>query len=489
MFQFSQSAPIASKIPALPFLVPAVIEALMESSRFQSITAVVPGEADLYCARFVKAHGGVIFTGDSDLLVHDIGPHGSVAFFRDLEVVSLTDVRSLKCSQFQIGVINDRLELPKSHGMQALAFEMKMDPHASFPILLQRAKILQTVKKEAPLFTEFVLEYCSLPVEVARPEDLLLKPLQDLLKALDPRISEYVLQFSKSASAASLIGADNADKPRNDAMSVNVFLPFLLDCPQKTSAWEMSTAVRQLAYGLMNLIVPSQQKISAVSEHRRQQNSYRGREWGLPNLEQIATAVTSLTELLVKIRERLPNSSEVQVCKTFAYYQDFAFANDNDRQPMGPTLLPKGSQKDMPRRLTWNAVHFSAQVQASYYSLRMLKQILQVVLACDNRPDSALPHRKLLKTLEALPKLKDLTGCYGDISDEEAERQIVAVAKQIFYSQLAAESGEDRTESTTPATAKSRKKNKRKLPEQPQSPQAVTRKLSNPFELLEQSED
>lgn len=73
-------------LPALPFLVPAVVEALNES-RFQSQTRVVPAEADVYCAKHASLNGGSIFTSDSDLLVYDMTKKTSVVLFKDIELV------------------------------------------------------------------------------------------------------------------------------------------------------------------------------------------------------------------------------------------------------------------------------------------------------------------------------------------------------------------------------------------------------------------
>jgi hypothetical protein len=73
-------------LPALPFLVPAVIEALNES-QFQYQTRVVPAEADLYCAKHASLNGGTIFTNDSDLLVYDMTEKTSVVLFKDIELI------------------------------------------------------------------------------------------------------------------------------------------------------------------------------------------------------------------------------------------------------------------------------------------------------------------------------------------------------------------------------------------------------------------
>lgn len=76
----------AQKIPAAAFQVSAILDALVASEKYRHMVQVVPDEADAFCASYVRAYGGVILTGDSDLLIYDLGPSGSVIFFRDLEV-------------------------------------------------------------------------------------------------------------------------------------------------------------------------------------------------------------------------------------------------------------------------------------------------------------------------------------------------------------------------------------------------------------------
>jgi len=85
-FSFSSTPEKLKGLPALPFLVPAVIEAL-NVSRFQEQTRVVPNEADVYCAKRASLNGGTIFTSDSDLLVYDMTEKTSVVLFKDIELI------------------------------------------------------------------------------------------------------------------------------------------------------------------------------------------------------------------------------------------------------------------------------------------------------------------------------------------------------------------------------------------------------------------
>ncbi len=228
-------------LPPAPFLVPAVLEALKGSDQYKDIIEVVPGEADLYCAKYLQQHGGTVLTGDSDLLVHDLGLEGAVGFFKVIQGSS----GSLQCEIYHPTAIVDRLGLPKSHKLHSLAFEMFMDNHGTFPQLLARAKNLEAIKLYGIMYEDFLKEYVTLPSDTNTSNPRSAATLL-VLRQLDPRISEYVLQFPSLAELAGQSPVLHAI----ESSAAHVFLPFLLDCPIRTNAWEMSTATRQLAYRL-----------------------------------------------------------------------------------------------------------------------------------------------------------------------------------------------------------------------------------------------
>lgn len=414
---------LQGKIPALPFLVPAVIARLQSHPKYGSITIVQPGEADLYCARYVKEHGGIVLTGDSDLLVHDLGMDGSVAFLKDLSLGHNMNRRVLSCPLYNIGDIVKRLELPESHGIRSLAYELVQDRHESFLNILRSAKSLERIKRNPASYKEFEREYLALPPDVHPITSTSTSPaspkssesngiLKSRLRSLDPRISEYVLQFPSIASIA--------QRPSITPLTsepLNVFMPFLIDSPTKTSAWEPSTGIRQLAYGLMNLLQPSDQCVESVLEHRRQQSKdSRGREWALPTPEQIEASCQELGDLLAWIKTEL-GIRDREIWRVMAWHQEAAYAAENSKASLGSVVLGLaagsaggGGGKG---RLTWDSLHFSAIMQASYYSFRMLKQILGVVKAA--KPDLPNSIKLLSIQLMSLPRLSELPGFYDDL--------------------------------------------------------------------------
>ena len=69
------------------FLVPSLLEGLRES-RYAGVTEMVAGEAEAYCARYLRMQmqtdRGIILSNDSDCLLYDIGDHGAVVFIYDI---------------------------------------------------------------------------------------------------------------------------------------------------------------------------------------------------------------------------------------------------------------------------------------------------------------------------------------------------------------------------------------------------------------------
>lgn len=403
---------VRSKLKSLPppsFLVPAILEALLDSLEYKDITSVIPDEADTYCAAYVNQSGGVVLTGDSDLLVRDLGPKGAVTFFNEIESSMESGIRSLTSLVYRPTIIVERLSLPVSHGISSLAFEISRDGHGTFSKLLQQAKSLTAANQydvEYDTFrNEYSLERAGLNFELAAFAE---PPL--CLSRLDPRISEFVLQFS---DVCRLSGRSETETRLT--ASTHIFLPFLIDSYEHRNAWEISTDIRQLAYGLMNLIVPSSQRVSSIIEHKKQQANAGGRAILLPEIAEISAACTSVLTLLSQTHKTLPNVSKSGFWSAIAIKQDIDWSLDNFKPIVTRAVMEQLSTLAEPSRsgkkhLTWDIVRYSAQIHGSYYSFRILKQIIDLVVS--HGPENSLPGPvlELHHQLESLPKLRDLRG-------------------------------------------------------------------------------
>lgn len=175
-------------LPKPSFLVPAVAEMLRSSPTWGPLVEVVSGEADEFCADDVRRHGGVLLTGDSDLLISELGPEGSVVFFSDvLSVDESGDSEELVACKFPLHAINDELGLNNVGGLLRVAFE-KMMGKISFDEALSRAKDNAGDTLESFAFQAYKREHS---MKEYLPKD---HPAQKIIPSLDPRISEIVIQ-------------------------------------------------------------------------------------------------------------------------------------------------------------------------------------------------------------------------------------------------------------------------------------------------------
>ncbi|KAI9642606.1 hypothetical protein NHQ30_009411 [Ciborinia camelliae] len=412
-FGFAPQRPNFTKLPASSFLVPSIIEALQNSNKYKHLVALVPGEADTYCASYLSRYGGIVLTGDSDLLVHEIGTSGSVSFFQDVEVSSEADSWALQSRIFDAGSIVKRLGLPSSYGIRALAFEIVIDCHGSFPKLLKQAITSTAINQHKDMYEDFVKEYLPVDIDVATSNPALVKSsvVKTALQVLDPRICEYVLQFPYFMQCLGISQPSNV--PQDSAKDINIFLPFLIDSPSRTNAWEMSTSIRQLAYGCINVILPVEERRRSVFEHKRQAKASRGREWEIPAASDISEACTEVLRSLHKTQVKLEGQSIADSWTSIAFLQDAEWSESIDKTSLGKKVLarlrildPDNTQSEW----DWDKIHLMAQIQGSYYSFRILMQMTTFLILIGGRKSVPEPLLQLNDMLRGLPSLDDLNG-------------------------------------------------------------------------------
>ncbi|KAL8995272.1 MAG: hypothetical protein Q9169_004945 [Polycauliona sp. 2 TL-2023] len=205
LFNSFHSVPhVLRGLPAPPFLVPAVLDALSTSTH-ASITEIVPAEADTACAKAAKDEGGVILTNDSDMLVYDIGDTSAVVFFSGLEIheepESTHVVSVLKANIYPTAQIAKRLELP---GLQQLAYQCKLD--ATVSLAEARRKMHQPMQDES-LWQRFQEEYSTQHFDKPFPAQSLGAQLRAFL---DPRLSELIIQLFISAGDQEITSTSHA---------------------------------------------------------------------------------------------------------------------------------------------------------------------------------------------------------------------------------------------------------------------------------------
>lgn len=429
-------------LPAPPFLVPAVIEMLLES-RFSSLVSVIPGEADAYCADAAREHGGVIFTSDSDLLVHDLGESGKVILFRDLETIHLPSRgKCLKTQEYHPAAIAKRFELPN---LVKLAFFMAQDHHKS---LTENTRLAAKNTPMSAGFAEFAEEYGSLPKlsKLAMTRSMNETKTVEALSRLDPRISEIV-------HLVRVKEVEEAPSDLQDSENLNMYFPFIIDDPTRTSAWRSGVSIRAQAYSLLRVLNSS---VTQVTEFERKGTRVAGT---VVELDTTTDPRMMLEDCLKALQQDLAQHSSLsRAARWRAVAMKIVCQSnlDNDKPPplsSDISRLVTGSREGV---LSWSFIHASGQMQASLYSLRMLSQISTIVhnLLEGTSQEILSPLQKLITLLHDLPSLRELLDEKMSKVDGEAEAARAAVLSTLQSLGI--------TQDTAETSTKKKKKRKKK---------------------------
>ncbi|KAF5013540.1 hypothetical protein FDECE_463 [Fusarium decemcellulare] len=415
--------------PGKPFLppsfhVPAIIDALRSCPRYTELVRLVPGEADAYCAQHVLKSGATVLTSDSDLLAHNLG-NGRVSFFRD---VYLDGQARLRCASFSPAQICEKLKLSSSAEISRLAYERKRSPHLSLPQILRDCA--QPVA-DTTGYAEFCREYldhesASIPISgQGSAIDI---------GSLDPRISELIIQLGHP------VGQEN------ETAENKIFLPILLESPSRGSAWEQSTSIRQLAYTIARWIIPGQE--SSIQEYRRVNGIIqKGRHVPMLTKEEAVSRakdlVLSMSMVSAEVQGDADRSWQI-LCLTL----NIRHCYEDGKHSHLLQILEESLQKPTMKRVSWDVLHFAAQLQAAYYSLRILKQVLSLAPIIESIPGLY----DMLSSLPPLARFPDIERTLGFLRNSGEARSLRMVAKLVPLPNLDVE--------TEPTSALARKKRK-----------------------------
>ncbi|KAJ0113970.1 hypothetical protein J7T55_010214 [Diaporthe amygdali] len=380
------------RMPIPAFIVPAILDALRTSGRYSHLTHLVPGEADCFCAEHVGREGGTLLTSDSDLLLYDLGQDGRVVFFNDIEINN-EEAAQLAALTYSQHAICEKLSLESGQqGMLSLAFEIMMDPYRKVPSCVAQSKKNHSANAFPVDYANFISEY------VKGPESILAIP--KYLKILDPRVSEFVLSWTRDAEGGNS-ALDNA--PRDGLI---FYLPLLLDRWDRESAWSPSMWIRQLAYSLCG---DTQGTKSMVSEYRRTMSrKSNGQAVELLNDHDVAQTARGLVSSFSSLIDTAAIPSSLGWA-TFCLQQEITHASEHGKESLALKLWQKASKSR--GRLdpgSWDTVHLAAQIQGTLYSLRILHQVLRcqigpLVTSAGLQPQVA----KLVDCLSTLPSFAD----------------------------------------------------------------------------------
>ncbi|KAJ5522646.1 hypothetical protein N7513_013219 [Penicillium frequentans] len=354
------------------------------------ITTMVPGEADLDCARITRLTGSAVLTNDSDLAVHDLGQHGSLVLLNSLEFLDDTpdltssEIRGLRIHPHEICV---RLGL---RSLQRFAYELTQDPHRGFSDLVRRSKEdLGTASVIG--FNEFLQEYLD-----DSDQHMSLQGIPSAL-ALDPRVSELFWQYKLPETYC--WGED---------IRPHIYLGILPEDHARQCAWEQGRIYRALGYSLLNLAQPAARQFPAIHEFVRRGRRIVPEQVTLSQAKAIALDLDLLSRRLHLARSVFGSEAQPSFWVMFALSEIYRNSSSNTTIPSASKLEHFLAHGFAGKCTEWADLHLLAQIHAVLYSLRMLKQLLGVTKDLD----LSRQHEGILNEL---PSLYLLVGSRHDV--------------------------------------------------------------------------
>lgn len=377
---------------------PAIIEALQQS-RWHNRVEVVPCEADARCLDPTCTQYDIILTGDSDLVIHP--SPAKVVFFSEIKLRSTQRSKSspmISGKLYSSHVLAARLGLAVSDFPQ-LAYYLLQSKQIS---LAAAADVLKSnVSMSDAQSTSYQRHLQAFAAETSlaaiKAMSRWSKPLQTLAGRADPRVSNLVEQCLLSKR----VGDSGA----------RLYLGTIFDYPPRASAWQASTAIRQLCYSV--LAVYAGNRFNMLEIDRR---GTRATESNVPLLSanQTYTEAGRLADhIIVSLasREVYNNNTETACWRLLAIRSALFFEHSSQRDLPGKQRvlnLMLGAQTQH----SWEDLHLSAQAEGVLYSLRILKQVLEIVTEYSKSNKDCDPvHSTIIvlsETLKPMPSIRQL---------------------------------------------------------------------------------
>lgn len=434
-------------LPAPPFLVSAIAEGLLrdKNSKYRNVTYFVPGEADSFCAALAREQVGIaghgrplVLTSDSDLLVYDLVGGNSgieinssrstknihtavVMFFRSISFIKSDDENTiaLKGFQFNPSDISSRLGVKS---LVKVAFAILQRQGSSFQ---ENVKYARNLSSNSAAFSAFAKPYMA-SQSLPSTGDFCCKPICGLsIPALDnedividARISELFYQNLTLEQTCPQGKAMN-QKPGS---ILKMYLPFLYEDPQRSSAWDCGEHIRAVAY---SIIGNQNYKGIQVFEHCRCGARIVEKAPRSLSVEQAVLSLREIAESMKDWRDSFAMLSDSFRLRLYGIYTVCRFLLRNQRPvPFEGEIRSIFHGQFLEK--SWRLLHLSAQVQASLYSLRLLLQVLEIRLHLlkhlhiENHMTLSINiMRDAVKELKYLPTLESIFSVHGDNKEDK----------------------------------------------------------------------
>lgn len=443
-----------SRLPAPPFMVAATIELLRkelnkphgsqdpridqlntdsitppDSPQPNFIVEQVDGEADGFCAAEAARTGALILTSDSDLLAYDLGDEGSVILLNSLEHSTQPSSpgsqpvsapkEMLTGMMYQKGSLCSQMGIPNT-AYQLFCFYRLHDHELSTrTIVVSCNHLTQSPELEAS-FKVFQEAYSVHRHQLGFEQNLqCLSSTEESSQNLDPVLSELLVEMSET-----LEGKREADRFSHlpPMQKPFVYLPTMLEDPDRDSAWSYGEDIRSLAYTLLaqgRFGLDLEGLPGLYVEHRRRGNRVSGAPVpGVDSVDALNSIVVRLIQTYRVESHRILKSLDATAHRRLTPGAIWKVVGINEvnieRLIQGKPEVPATwvqryvlPGQDAYTSDTWDEIHTQASVNAVLYSLRMLKQSLQMrdKVCADEESDPIPVLAGMLKSLPSIPTL------------------------------------------------------------------------------------
>ncbi|EZG08084.1 hypothetical protein A7C99_0082 [Trichophyton rubrum] len=357
------------------------------------ITEVVMGEADIFCAEAARERGSAVLTGDSDLVIHDLGSDGSVVFLESIEMYETPDTneRELRLPPFGVRAKEIRpSRIANQLGIKNLlrvGYELKQDPYVKWSSISKLCQAAEKRSRVSSSYGEFLAEYNARPFSMKGNDKSNEFPL------LDSKVSELVAQYHHPSFDA-------------DGDQLYSYLPVMTENHARRCAWVDCSDIRAIGYSIFNLSFPRNKRRDTILEYARRGQRIVPNPLTLLNEDALALAAKELLEQIESIRLSSGNES-IYFWIPYALLRIYSDA-EHSNLPKPDAIIKFLKFGYMGGSLTWDDLHLRAQVLCTLYSLRMLKQFLQVSLITGDAEVQRIG-KPLLDVLAELPPLRILS--------------------------------------------------------------------------------
>ncbi|DAA77983.1 TPA_exp: Uncharacterized protein A8136_5686 [Trichophyton benhamiae CBS 112371] len=447
------------------------------------ITEVVLGEADIFCAEAARERGSAVLTGDSDLVIHDLGSDGSVVFLESIEMYEFPDTNESELRLPSFGVRAKELRpsrIANQLGIRNLlrvGYELKQDPYVKWSTISKLCQAAEKKSRVSSSYGEFLAEYNTRPFSIKGNDNGIEFPL------LDSKVSELVAQYHHPSFHA-------------DGHQLYSYLPVMTENHARRCAWVDCSDIRALGYSIFNISFPKNKRGDTVLEHARRGQRIVPTPITLLNEDPLSLAAKELLEQIQSVR--LSSGSEsIYFWVSYALLRIYSDA-EHSSLPKPDAIIKFFKFGYMGCSLTWDDLHLRAQVLCTLYSLRMLKQFLQVSLFTGDAEVQRIG-KPLLDMLVELPPLRILSeaGIWLNSCTEKDMKSMSDTISTLFEclgsSQIPVSDADLEQEESGDIKKDTPNRKKRKREKRTTNPPAVARRRqassSNMYDILQSTSD